>query len=526
MKLIRGRRLIAVGTVAVAVAVAIALASQAPGSGRHSAAGATRPEGAGRAGAVISPRPPRSGGVLVTVARSGPGRPLPAGFVGLSLEFKAVAAYTGPTSNPVLERLIAGLAPGQAPVLRIGGDSTDWTWWPVRGSRRPGGVTYALTPAWLRSTRALAQAIGARLIVGVNLEADRPALAAAEGRALLAGLGRDHVQALEIGNEPSVYSALPWYHTHAGRPVLGRPQSYDFGAFEREFSAFARVLPPVPLAGPTEGGPLSLAQLGQFVAANLTLGVVTLHRYPLERCFVPRNSPSYGTIPNLLSERASHGIAAGLGGYTALTHRWGLPFRIDEINSVACGGKEGVSDTFASALWALDTLFELDRAGVDGVNFHMFPAARYALFTVHRDAGRWLATVRPEYYGALMFAQAAPPGARLVPLNGGSPAGFKRWATLAPNGRLRVVLINKSLTWRRVVVLELRVASGVARIQRLQAPSAASPAGVTIGGQSFGSQTATGELTGPAQTELLAPRAGRYVVTVPRASAALITIPG
>jgi hypothetical protein len=343
---------------------------------------------------------------------------------------------------------------------------------------------------------------------------------------VLEGLGRAQLQALEIGNEPSVYSGLPWYRTSAGRPVFGRPRSYDFGAFGREFSAFARVLPRVPLAGPTEGGPVSLGSLGQFLTSNRTLGVVTFHRYPLERCFVPPNSPLYGTIPNLLSQRASGGIAVGLGPYAALAHRRGLPFRVDEINSVACGGQHGVSDTFASALWALDMLFEMDLAGVDGINFHMFPAARYALFALHRSSGRWIATVRPEYYGALMFAQAAPPGSRLLPLTGASPPGFKRWATLAPDGRTRVVLINKSLTRRRVVVIRSPVASGVASVVLLQAPHVASMTGVTIAGQSFGPQTATGDLAGRERAELLAPRAGRYVVTLPRASVALITIPG
>ncbi len=31
------------------------------------------------------------------------------------------------------------------------------------------------------------------------------------------------------------------------------------------------------------------------------------------------------------------------------------------MNSVACGGKAGVSDTFASALWALDALVAVAR---------------------------------------------------------------------------------------------------------------------------------------------------------------------
>ena len=71
-----------------------------------------------------------------------PGRGIPYGFLGLSLEFRSVEAYAGddPTAlDPVFVQLVRNLAPGQAPVLRIGGDSTDWTWWPTPGIARPPG---------------------------------------------------------------------------------------------------------------------------------------------------------------------------------------------------------------------------------------------------------------------------------------------------------------------------------------------------------------------------------------------------
>ena len=68
------------------------------------------------------------------------------------MEFQAVHAYTGndPRAiNPVLVALLKGLAPGQQPVIRIGGDSTDQSRGPYRGMIPPGGVTYALNRDWL-----------------------------------------------------------------------------------------------------------------------------------------------------------------------------------------------------------------------------------------------------------------------------------------------------------------------------------------------------------------------------------------
>src|SRR5579859_5949417 len=64
------------------------------------------------------------------------GRAVPPGFVGLSFEYGHLFPYTGtdPAAvNPVLVRLIGDLDPGGGFVLRVGGDSTDWSWWPKIG---------------------------------------------------------------------------------------------------------------------------------------------------------------------------------------------------------------------------------------------------------------------------------------------------------------------------------------------------------------------------------------------------------
>ncbi len=150
------------------------------------------------------------------------GQAMPPGFLGVSFEYKATHLYTGRDPgniNPVLVSLLRGLAPGQAPVVRIGGDSSDQTWWPMRGVIPPGGISYRLTKGWLRTTNAFADALGGKLILGVNLAAGRPAIAAAEARAFLQGIGRSRIQALEIGNEPDLYSMFAWYRNRlrAGR---------------------------------------------------------------------------------------------------------------------------------------------------------------------------------------------------------------------------------------------------------------------------------------------------------------------
>jgi hypothetical protein len=464
--------------------------------------------------------------VIALARNAAPGARIPAGFLGLSLEFPAVRAYTGRDAtavNPVLVQLIRNLTPGQAPMLRIGGDSTDRTWWPVRGVAPPATITYRLTPGWLRTTRAFARVLGARLILGINLAMNRPALAAAEARALLAGVGRSSVAALEIGNEPDVYTLFPQYRDASGQVVRARAPSYDRAAFTREFSRVRRALPRVPIAGPAFGTVGWMSGLDRFLTVEHGLGLVTFHRYPLS-CYAHRGSPTHPTIANLLNDNASTGLADTVAPFVAIAHARGLNFRVDEINSVACAGARGVSNTFASALWMLDTLFEMARVGVDGINVHTLPGARYEPFTfAHRDK-RWDAFVAPEYYGLLMFARAAPPGSRLLPSTRSVVGDVKVWATLAPNRTIRVVLINKGTSSSRVALLRPPRSAGPATLEQLVAPSLAASSGVTLGGQTFGPDTHTGALAGQPKTTTINASAGKYLMTLPPASATMLTL--
>jgi hypothetical protein len=202
--------------------------------------------------------------------------------------------------------------------------------------------------------------------------------------------------------------------------------------------------------------------------------------------------------------------------------------RVDELNSVACRGKADVSNAFASALWVTDALFSLARAGVDGIDMHTLPHTAYELFAFSRAGGRWQAQVRPVYYGLALFAQAAPPGARLLAVSRrGADSGLSVWATRAPDHRIRVVVINKSQARRKTVSLRLSAGSagagGMVSVERLLAPSAHAKRGVTLGGRSYGTVTRTGELA-PFEVERTHVTHGRIILSMPRASAALITV--
>ncbi|HET9073002.1 MAG TPA: glycosyl hydrolase family 79 C-terminal domain-containing protein [Solirubrobacteraceae bacterium] len=462
--------------------------------------------------------------VSAAVSPTPTGQALPPGFVGLSLEYSAIHRYLGRDPhalNPLFLALVSALAPGGSPVLRIGGDSSDHTWWPMPGVVEPAGVSYALTPDWLATVHAAAGALDARLILGVNLAADNPALAGVEARALLAGIGGKYVDALEIGNEPDVYTRFAWYRTRTRQVGFARGGGWTEPAFLAEFHRWARALPAVPLAGPADAYTDWMAKLSGLLAAPTHLGVVTFHRYPLRSCGAQARGSQAATIPNLLAPAASAGLAASVAPFVAVSHAAGLPFRIDELNSASCGGQPGVSNTFASALWVLDTLFQMASVGVDGVNIHTLPGAAYAPFSFTHVHGVWHATVNPLYYGLRLFTQAFPAGARLLP-SSSTATQVKVWSTLATDGTIHTVVINEAAN-PAVVRLHITGRGGhPLSVERLTAPALTSTTGVQLGGADLAPDTTSATL-GAAHLTQLRSLLGEYQLNVPADSAALLT---
>ncbi len=482
--------------------------------------------------AAASATPP----VPVSVDRAPLTGGLPSGFLGLALEFPTIPqwVYGGASTqivDPVLLQLIRNLDPAGRTVLRIGGQSADRAWWPVPGMATPAGVTNTLGPSWTKAAHALAQQLDARLLLSINLEAGSTQVSATEAAHLVSGIGRRYVEALEIGNEPDLYLTTPWYklingkrapwYLQAGTPVFARTTGWGPAAFVAEVQRTEPRLPNLPIAGPDAANSV---WLGRFSGLESThrVGVLDSHSYALEQCETDPLSPRYPSVPNLLALRASRGILDGSGPYIGLAHLYGEQFRIDEMGSVTCDGRAGVSNTMASALWVIDALFTAARGGVDGVNLHSYPNSLNGLFDLSNTSGRWVATVHPLYYGALMFAQADPVGARLLRLSAPGSDQIRTWATIGADHRVRVLLINVGGATTATVHAPAGFGSRDASVERLRAPSPSATDGVTLGGRGFGASV-TGVLA-PPRSQTARPGAGGYRVGLPAGSATLLTL--
>jgi hypothetical protein len=408
-------------------------------------------------------------------------------------------------------------------VLRIGGDSSDHAVWDPAGRRLPPWA-YAVTPQLVARTARIVSQLGLRVIVDLNTFTSTPRLGATWARAAEAGFPKGSIIGFEIGNEPDLYSHAEWVSQlkHTGFDLARLPLQITPTSYVRDYNRFARallaVVPRVPLLAPALANPVrDLNWLKTLVAGPRPgLRVISVHRYPYSACSRP-GKPNWPTVPKLLSEHATAGMAHTVTQAVALGRRAGLPVRLTEINSVTCGGVRGVSNSFATALWAPDALFELVRSGVIGADLHVRVYSVNAPF--YYDAHG--IQPRPLLYGLVLFKRMLGPDSRLVPVQLRTPGGqhLKVWAVREGADTLNVLVINKGAT-ASTVALHLP-ASGAGTVERLQAPSASATSGATLDGQSLDDQ-ATWHGTPPDET--VTPSSGVYALPVGAQSAAMLTV--
>lgn len=461
--------------------------------------------------------------VPVTVGSSAVGPRVPAGFVGLATEYWNVQQEVG--TNPakpdtVFEQTARNLAPYGSISLRIGGDSTDWTWFPIPGMKQPPWVRWTMTPTWAAVTKRLVNDLHAHLIIGINMEAASPKIDNAEIHEINTAIGGSAPITFELGNEPELYSHFPFYHTASGAAVLGRSKDYSFSDMSAQWNQLARALPPVRLAGPGYSGLSALPYVSQFLSQNSRLKLLTVHTYPLKskRCGGGNLQES-----QLFEPQSLQTLAAGVGSWATLAHHHGVGLRVDEMNSVTCGGQPGFTGTFGPALWALNILPLYAANGVSGVNIQTRPYSAQNLIQTNQTSSGWRVLVEPEYYGLLAFSELTPPGSRILRV----PAlknGLFAWAVRTPQGQTHVVVTNTGASTATAV--KAPGAGGNATVEYLKSSSGSLTAStnVTLGGQTISSST--GKLTGRLVTTSVRATAGAYDVTVPAASAAIVTFKG
>jgi hypothetical protein len=442
------------------------------------------------------------------------GNPIPPNFTGLSYES---AQLSDPTffsaENTALISFVRRL--GASGVLRIGGNTSEYCFWTPKPSAKQAApeavgpdtgkqpaAPRQITPLAVRNLAAFIDATGWQLIYGLNMGSGTAEAAADQADYVMKNLGEKLI-AFQLCNEPDLFA----------KNGLRKP-GYNFDQFATEWQHFYDVIrkrvPNAPFAGPDTA--FNNEWLRPFAGKFRNEVKFLSQHYYAEG---PPTDPSM-TLDRLL--RPNPKLEAEFAGMQQTKKETGLPFRLAETNSCYSAGKQGVSDTFASALWAPDLMYQLATAGGEGINFHGGGDGWYTPIAGSLEQGF---SARPIYYGMLLFAQAGA-GQLVDTTIDHLPQAplLTAYALRTESGWLKAAVFNKNQD--RAVRLTIEAGQRVTRATALSltAPAIDATTGVTLGGAAVG---LSGTWSASEESPLPAAR-GAVLIDLPAASGALITL--
>ena len=454
---------------------------------------------------------PRLMPVAVSFDAGEPGPTVPSDLLGLSFEVSNLRQIAGYSGGGDLVGLLRSLGTG---VLRFGGVSADtrvaWTQSPV-----PSWASATIGPADLRGLARLAQETGWRVLLTVGFGHFEPEAAAREAAAAKAALG-ESLEGIEVGNEPNAYAL----HGLRGEP-------WTFIQYEEQLAAYRGAIeaaaPGVPLVGPDTSGSSAYESWGLDEAIDVRPMILTGHHYPLG---CEQHPPP--SISRLLAPATRAAERRSLRKYVSIAQQGAIPFRMDETNSVSCGGTPGISDTFASALWATGYLAQAMSVGVAGVNMHSGSpnnCTGYSPLCVPTPAAaaEGQMTAQPEWYALLLARELV--GARplqTTTTSAGNP-NVAAYTFADPDGTLRFVVVDYDPPGKRKLSVSLPAGAqaGGASVLTLTGPSPTALSGVHLGGLPV---AANGSWAPLPTLPHAANRDGVVTVTMNPSSAALVTV--
>ena len=433
-------------------------------------------------------------------------------FVGLAYQKQTLSTPLFTGANSDLIGLFKRLGTG---VLRVGGRSVDQTVWVSDGK---GQTTGQVAPSDIDALASFLRATGWTCLYGVNLGgsatgATTPALAAAEVSYVSQQLGSSLV-GIELGNECENYGAPSSYYAN----------NWTIQMFESLWmqyrDAIVAVTPAAPLTGPAAAGSVYgwTIPFGEYVTRS-RINLLTQHynRGP--------GASSTASVDDLLSPDTA--LATVLQELAAGSQAIDVPFRISECTSYGNGGIAGVSNAYASSLWAIDMVFNAALSGAAGVNFNAGSNATNGAFdTPIADNFGVVVGAQPSFYGLLM-ATLAGQGTLLSTQLSAASLNVTSYAVSNADGGLSLVIVNKDATQNLDLSIALPAAMTSAALQTMTQLSAGATtpdltalSGVTIQGASV----ATDGTFNPGTAYALTVSGKQLSCYVPSLSAVLIQL--
>ncbi len=311
--------------------------------------------------------------VALSISKEATGPHMPSDFVGLSYEVQQLADpnFFSAQNRGLIREFKALCSTG---VLRLGGNTSEFAYWkPAPDSPEPEHpqvreVTgepkaqfYAVTPGAVRNLAEFLQATSWTCVYGIGMGTNTPARAAEEAAFAAKTLG-SRLQYFQVGNEADLFDRH-----------LRDPKTWSAKTYLEEWLKLARAItdrvPTAKFGMPDVASKASwLTEIAdQWSSIKSPPNVTTLtHHYYFGG---PATNPDVN-IPNLLKAATMQKVQSTANAATAAASKIGARVRMTEGNTCYRGGKPGVSDVFAAALWAADYSLLLASNDYSGVNLH------------------------------------------------------------------------------------------------------------------------------------------------------------
>lgn len=308
---------------------------------------------------------------LALPAEEGPH--IPTDFLGLSYEVQQLTDVNFFSArNDGLITQFKALAPHGA--LRLGGNTSEFAYWKPKPDSpepehpqirevegEPKAQYYAVTPDAVRNLAEFLRAAGWNCVYGIGMGTNTPQRAAEEASFVAETLG-DLLQYFQIGNEADLFARH-----------LRDPKTWSAKTYVEEWLKLARAIaarvPPAKFGMPdVAANPSWLTDVADlWPSVEHPPHVITLsHHYYFGG---PATNPDVN-IPNLLKPATMEKVQNTANIAKAAAEKMGIRVRMTEGNTCYRGGKPGVSDVFASALWSADYALLLATNNYSGVNLH------------------------------------------------------------------------------------------------------------------------------------------------------------
>jgi hypothetical protein len=480
--------------------------------------------------------------VALSIPKDATGPHMPIDFVGLSYEVQQLAdpSFFSAQNSGLIREFKALSSTG---VLRLGGNTSEFAYWkPTPGSPEPEhprvrevagepkAQYYAVTVEAVRNLAEFLQAIGWTCIYGIGMGTNTPARAAEEAVFVAETLG-DRLQYFQIGNEADLFDRH-----------LRDPKTWSAKTYLQEWLSLSRAIaagvPAAKFGMPDVAGAVSwLTEIAdQWPSIQAPPHVTTLtHHYYFGG---PATNPDVN-IPNLLKPATMEKVQNTANVASTAASKIGARVRMTEGNTCYRGGKPGVSDVFAAALWSADYSLLLASNDYSGVNLHGGTGKSVAnsvggslpgdaLLEAKGETPEQIAAhphpfytpiatfgsdyvLEPVAYG-LKFAGSFSGGTLLqtefsTKLQD-TGVNATAYAAKLPGGHTSVIILNKDAAADLEVELDFgRDASGVVQTETLQAP---------------GLDSREAHITTSPNTDSL--KQGKCSVAVPRATGLCVTL--